>query len=251
MVNGRRAEVSVSRRQDWWAYRRMRRAFLRPGYLRPFWLFVALLFVLIAGRIALTPKVDAWARQVLNHHPVFQATYGDLSLFSYPPAAVFENAVITTPDGQELLVMQRLEVHTTWKEMFRLWQERGKVSAPPKVWLRLVEPTLTTRRGQPVRALEHVQAWLRGAPAATVEATGIVKGRVVIADEKGQTRECLRDLNASFERFEIPRDVTAATDIRNGGKNARRLVGFIDVEACRQIGKPAPGVAHALNQSAP
>lgn len=226
--------MATNKRDD----RRRVRAFLRPGYERPFWGAVLLLGAVFVARIALTPWLDGQVRAFLAQQPQLRATYSDLSLFSWPPSAVFSEVTVDGIDGRPMLSMRRLEVHTTWSEIWRAFRERDREGAPPSVRLRLLRPTLMVRSADPKQPTIALAAWLRAAPATQVEIASIEEGRVLVGGVGGASeRECASAVSATFDGVALPpRDVG-------------RLVAYVDTEACRRLAKALPTQATAFNES--
>ena len=208
------------------------RRFLSRWYHRPFWLGVVLLGGVLAGRIALTPMVDEWARRQLAQLPNHHSTYRDLSLFSFPPTAVLTDVVVEDHDGNRVLTVPRLEVHMNWRDIRKGIAAGAWPYPAPTVSLRLVQPWLQVRSGHKAEIESKVREILAGSPAAHVEVAGIEHGRVSVArDRHGPPRDCTTDLRATFQNFTVGGAEPLAVDpnSREARTRARRLIG-VDVD---------------------
>lgn len=225
----------------------MVRAFLIPGWRRPFWILVVLLIGVGVGRVALTPWVDGKLREALLQQPDLKGTYSDLSLFSFPPTVVLEDASLEGIDGRSLLSMQRLELHTTWRELIAaVRSDKPK----PRVRVRLVQPTLHVRAGDSLAAVRRIQGWLAGAPAAQVEVAAIDDGRVDMA-LGSQSRSCASDVDATFADVSLPYERPASIAHVGGsptasGMTKRRLEDLVNTAACQEAARAQTGPATAL-----
>ncbi|HEY0710944.1 MAG TPA: hypothetical protein VGG33_29345 [Polyangia bacterium] len=190
--------------------RRIMRRYYRPGYLRPFWLLVAVVFAIGIGRVALTPAVDAQTRAALARLPNAHTTYRELSIFSFPPVVVLEDVAIDDAQHNRVLTMPRMEVHFAWKDVIRGLSRGAWPTPPPKVRLRLVEPSLAIRSDDPVQLAADVNGLLAGLPPAQVEVSAVERAHLVVRGQGTQPALlCARELNASGQDFVFPQVPTA------------------------------------------
>jgi hypothetical protein len=161
-------------RSDERQLRRLMGRFYRPWYLRPLpWLFL-LLVALGAGRLALTPLVDRWARESLTELSSFHAQYRDLSLFSFPPVAVVDGVTVDSHDGQPVAVIERLELHTSWRQVLRA----ALFDEPAAIRVRISRPRLTLTGDAPVFLADEIRTWLEGRTRLQVELASIEDGAI-------------------------------------------------------------------------
>jgi hypothetical protein len=190
--------------------RRIMRRYFRPGYQRPFWLLVAVVLAVGAGRVALTPAVDARTRAALSRLPNAHATYRELSIFSFPPVVVLEDVAVDDVDHNRVLTMPRMEVHLSWRDVIRGVSRGSWPSPPPKVRLRLTQPSLSIRSDNSVQLAADVSGLLAGLPPAEVEVAAIERAHVVVRGNGTQPALlCAHDLNASGQGFGFPQLPTA------------------------------------------
>jgi hypothetical protein len=184
--------------------RRIIRRFLRYWYQRPFWLVVLVLAAVAAGRVALTPVVDDAARATLARLPHLRVSYRDLSLFSFPPSAVFTDVVAEDVDGQQVLSVPRFEIHLSWRDVLRGLGAGAWPYPAPHVRLRAVRPWLQLRSPEPAAVADQVHAMLDGLPAFHVDVVAIEKARVSVLGRAGtEGPDCVRDFNTAFQNVDL------------------------------------------------
>ncbi|HEY0715883.1 MAG TPA: hypothetical protein VGF45_24585 [Polyangia bacterium] len=185
--------------------RRIMRRYFRPGYQRPFWLLVVLLLAIGAGRVALTPIVDAKTRAALARLPNAQATYRELSIFSYPPVVVLEDVAVNDVNENRVLTVPRMEVHFAWRDVIRGIKSGAWPSPPPSVRVRLVEPSLAIRSDDPVQLAADINGLVAGLPPAAIEVAAVERAHVVVRGNAMQPALlCARELNAKGQEFAFP-----------------------------------------------
>jgi len=176
---------------------RMMGKFYRPWYRRPFPWLVLLLVLVGAGRVALTPLADRWARQALSELANFKADYRDLEIFSFPPVAVLDGVTVEDDAGNPVLGIERLEVHTTWSDVLRA----TVLGAAPSVNLRVSRPRVTLTGDAPVFLADELRGWLEGRREVHVALTSIEDGDILVGAEGSARPETwMSKVRASIQR---------------------------------------------------
>lgn len=156
--------------------RRMMGKFYRPWYLRPLpWVFL-LVGVVAAGRIALGPMADRWTRDALAELGSFRADYKRMELFSFPPVAVLDGVTVDGLDGERVMAIERLEVHSTWREVARA----ALFGEEPTVRVRVARPRVTLSGDAPAFLAEEIRNWVEGRRTARVELASIEDGDLLV-----------------------------------------------------------------------
>jgi hypothetical protein len=160
--------------------RQMRARFLRPWYRRALPWGIFGLGLLIVARIAFTPLVAGWTRARLGHLTSFRAGVRDVEIFSFPPVYVLDGLTVDPGDGRPVLSIERVEVHTTWRQIL------GAVvlARPATVRVRVARPRLVLAGNTPVQLAEELRQLLAGMPALHVELGRIEDGEILQAVER-------------------------------------------------------------------
>jgi hypothetical protein len=214
--------------------RRMMGKFYRPWYLRPLpWVFL-LLFVVAAGRVALGPYAERWTRDTLAELGSFRADYKHLEIFSFPPVLVLDGVTVDGLDGQRVMSIERLEFHSTWRDVTRavLFGEE------PTVRLRVARPRVTLSGDAPAFLAEEVRNWLEGRRSARVELASIEDGDILVGGAAGSGRS-----DAWMSK------IVASISTPRGGNGSASIVGKAAVlgsgETVFRLSLPAEGGAMA------
>ena len=156
--------------------RRMMGKFYRPWYLRPLpWLFL-LVAVVAAGRVALGPMTERWTREALAELGSFKADYKELEIFSFPPVVVLDGVTVDGLDGQRVLSVERLEFHSTWRDVTRA----ALFGEQPTVRLRIARPRVNLTGDAPAFLAEEVRNWLEGRRTPHVDLASIEDGDILV-----------------------------------------------------------------------
>ena len=161
-------------RSDERQIRRIMGRFYRPWYRRPLpWLFMVLV-AMGGARLALTPLADRWVKESLAELSSFHAEYRDLSLFTLPPVAVVDGVTVDTHEGQPIAVVERLELHTSWRELLRA----ALFDEPAAVQVRIARPRLTLTGDAPVFLADEARTWMEGRTRLQVTLASIEDGAI-------------------------------------------------------------------------
>jgi hypothetical protein len=187
--------------------------------------------LLVGGRIALTPWADHQVRTALGAQPALRASFSDVSLFSFPPSAVFRDIAVEGVDGRRVLSAPRLEVHSTWREIGRSLLAHGTAVPPPKVRLRLVRPEVVVRTVSPAQTVSELRNWISAAPPAQVEIVAIERGRVLVSTADGRQLVCGNNVDAKVEQPNL----------------ADHFARLVDSDGCRRVANILPARQTALD----
>jgi hypothetical protein len=192
-------------RSDERQIRRMMGRFYRPWYLRPLpWLFLVLV-ALGAGRLVLTPLADRWVKESLGELSSFHAEYRELSLFSFPPVAVVDGLTVDSHEGQPVAAIERLELHTTWRELLRA----ALFDEPAAIRVRIARPRLTLTGDAPVFLADEARTWLEGRTRLQVELASIDDGAIQMgAVGSARSETWMNKIRATVTRETSPAGAT-------------------------------------------